>query len=86
LQLCELGVVRGECFLDGFNILLEFLNAASSNRRRTIIIVTWLLGAMRCLMSFLVALVAFLELPVLLVIGTGIMAFTIDIAASVTTT
>jgi hypothetical protein len=37
-------------------------------------------------MPFLVALVAFRVLPVLFVLGTGIMAFSIAIAASVTAT
>jgi hypothetical protein len=40
---------------------------------------------MRCWMPFIVALVAFLVLPVIFIIGTGIMDFSIAISASVTT-
>jgi hypothetical protein len=80
-----MGADRGERFLDELEILLEFLDAASSACRRTTVVVTWLLVTMCCWMPFLMALVAFLVLPVLFVIGTGIMAFSIAIAASVTT-
>jgi hypothetical protein len=41
---------------------------------------------MRCWIPFLVALVAFLLLPVIFVIGTGITTFSVAISASVTTT
>jgi O-antigen ligase len=41
---------------------------------------------MRCWMPFIVALVAFLVIPVLLIIGAGIAAFSIAAAASVNTT
>jgi hypothetical protein len=85
-QLFKLGVDRGECFIDGFKILLDFVNAASSARHKMIIVITWLLRSMRCWMPFLVALSAFLVFPVLFVIGTGIMDFFIAIAASFTTT
>jgi hypothetical protein len=84
-QLCKLGVDCGECLLDRFTILLEFLNAASSACQRTIIVVTWLLRTIRCKMPFLVELVAFLILPVLFVICIGVVAFSITIAASTTT-
>jgi hypothetical protein len=40
---------------------------------------------MRCWVTFLVALVSFLVLQLLFVIGTGIMAFSITISASTTT-
>jgi hypothetical protein len=84
-KLRELGVDRGERFLDGLEILLEFLDATSSACRRTAV-VTWILGTMCLWVPFLMALVTFLFLPVVFVIGTGIMAFSIAIAASVTAT
>jgi hypothetical protein len=81
-----LNVYRSKCFLDRLEILLEFIDAAGSARRGTIIVVTRLLGKMRCWMPFLVLLVAFLVIPVLLIIGAGIAAFSIAAAASVTAT
>jgi hypothetical protein len=81
-----LSVDRSKCFLDLLEILLEFLDASGSARRGTIIVVTQLLGTMRCWMPFLVALVALPVIPVLLIIGAGIVAFSIAAAALVTTT
>jgi hypothetical protein len=81
-----LSVDHSECFLDWLEILLEFLDAAGSGNRGTIIVVTRLLGTMRCWMPFLVAIIALLVIPVLLIIGDGITAFSIAAVASVTAT
>jgi hypothetical protein len=64
----------------------RFLDVASSARRGTIIVVTRFLGTVCCWMPFLVALLTFLVLPVILIIGAGITAFSISTAASVTVT
>jgi hypothetical protein len=59
------------------------MDAADSARRGTI---TRLLGTMRCWVPFLVAMLEFFVIPVLLIIGAGIAAFSIDATALVTAT
>ena len=78
LQLCKLSVDRGEGFLHVLEVLLEFTDAALCARDRFIVVSFAHAWAVRRWMAFLVAPVALLVLPILLVERFGlVLLFTV---------